>query len=284
MNIYTVFEALVVMLAFPAFGALLTGVDRKISARLQGRQGPPLLQPVFDVLKLLGKEPIILNRTQIIYVFLHLGFTAVGCALVALGQDMLMAIFVLAFGAISLILGAMSVRSPYSRIGAQREVMQMLAYEPVLLMLAVGIFLVTGSFMTRDILAHGRPLLFSLPLIFIAFSSVAAIKLRKSPFDIATSHHAHQEIVKGLTIEYAGPYLAMIEIAHWYESALVFMIFAAFWATNWFVGFIIACLGYFGEILVDNLTARLTWKWMLVNMWTVGIGLSITNLIWLYWK
>lgn len=284
METATIIKTIAALVLLPAFGAILNGVDRKLTARIQGRQGPPLLQPVYDVLKLFGKEAILVNRNQIVYACMHLGFIAVACTMLVLGQDMLMAIFVLAFGGIALILGALSVRSPYSRIGAHREIMQMLSYEPILLMLAVGIFLLTGSFLAGDITHHGRPLLLSLPLIFIAFMPVAAIKLRKSPFDFSTSHHGHQEIVKGLTLEFAGPYLGMIEIAHWYESSLIFIVFAAFWATNWFVGLLIACVGYFGEILADNLMARLTWRWMLVHMWTVGLGLAVTNLIWLYWK
>ncbi|MFZ2959828.1 MAG: complex I subunit 1 family protein [Candidatus Ozemobacteraceae bacterium] len=284
MPLTQIVQILLVLLLVPLFGALVTGVDRKVTARIQGRMGPPILQPIFDVLKLLGKEPIVVNRTQTIYVYLHLGFIMVGTVLLLLGQDMLMALFIFAFGSISLVLGGMCVRSPYSRIGSHREIMQMLAYEPILVILVIGIFMATGSFMAKDITASGRPLLFSLPLIFLAFTMVAAIKLKKSPFDVSTSHHAHQELIKGITIEYAGPYLAMIEIAHWYETAVLFVIFAAFWATNWWIGAAIAVVSFFGEILLDNLVARLTWDWMLRKMWTVGLGLAVTNLVWLYWK
>lgn len=283
-NMTQLLIALVAVIAAPVVGALLQGCDRIINARMQSRIGPPLLQPVYDVLKLLGKDGVMLNRTQVLYGWLHLFFLMLATALLALGQDMIMTLLVVAVSTIALILGGMCVRSPYSRIGSHREIMQMLSYEPILVMLVIGIFLTNGSFMARDIALAGKPLLLTLPLIFIAFLLVTAIKLKKSPFDLATSHHGHQEIVKGITIEYAGPYLAVLEIAHWYETALVFLVLAAFWATSWKIGILIAIIAYVIEILFDNLCARLTYQWMLAHMWTVGLGLSVTNLIWLYWK
>ncbi|HNW33958.1 MAG TPA: NADH-quinone oxidoreductase subunit H [Candidatus Ozemobacteraceae bacterium] len=276
--------ALVAVIVAPVVGALLQGFDRKVNARMQSRIGPPLLQPVYDVLKLLGKEGVILNRTQVLYAWLHLSFLMLATILMVLGQDMVMIILVVAVSTIALILGGMCVRSPYSRIGSHREIMQMLSYEPILVLLVIGIFLTNGSFMARDIALAGKPLLLTLPLVFIAFLFVTAIKLKKSPFDLATSHHGHQELIKGITIEYAGPYLAILEVAHWYETALVFIVLAAFWATNWFIGILLAIIVFVIEILFDNLSARLTYQWMLSSMWSVGLGLAVTNLIWLYWK
>ncbi len=285
MNTTLILQAVLALFLVPAIGALLNGVDRILTARAQGRRGPPLLQPVYDVAKLLGKEPIVVNHQQIVYVYLHLGFTLLATIMVLLGQDMLMAVFILAFGGISLVLGAMSVRSPYSRIGGMREILQMLAYEPILVMLVIAIYLIKGDFMATNLVTKtGQPLLMQLPLLFLAFWAVAAIKLRKSPFDISTSHHAHQEIVKGVTVEYSGPYLALIEIGHWVESTLVCAIFAAFWATNYWVAVILALVAYEGLILLDCASARLTWPWMLRKMWTVGLGLGIANLVWLYVK
>ena len=277
-----VITALLAIFAVPFIGAFLVGLDRKLTARMQSRIGPPLLQPIYDVIKLLHKEPIVVNRVQIICAGLHLIFMVLCVVLLALGQDMLMALFILAFSTISLILGGMSVRSPYSRIGSQREIMQMLSYEPILILMLVGIYLINDSFMARDILASGKPLLLSLPLIFPAFLMVMAIKLQKSPFDFSTSHHGHQEIIKGITLEYSGPFLAILEITHWYEIFLLFFIITMFWATSIPVGLLIAAVCFFCEILLDNIMARLTWPWMLRFMWTVALGLAVTNVLWLY--
>jgi formate hydrogenlyase subunit 4 len=277
------------VLGAPLLGALLMGVDRRLTARMQGRVGPPLLQPIYDVLKLLGKESLALNQFQIFYAYLHLGFMMLVVVLLALGQDMLMILFAHAFSTIALILGGMSVRSPYSRIGGARKILQLLAYEPILVLMVIGIYMFNASaghrsFLVSEVAASGQPLLPALPLVFLTFAVAAAIKLEKSPFDVATSHHAHQEIVKGVTIEYAGPYLAMIEIAQMYEVALVFVMLAFFWATNLWIGAALAAVVFLGQIVLDNTFARLTPMWMVRFMWTVPMVLAVTNIVWLYFR
>jgi hypothetical protein len=109
-------------------------------------------------------------------------------------QDLLMILFVLTVANLALILGGLSVQSPYSRIGSYREIIEVLAYEPILVLIVAGIYLVTGSFGINRVLREGLPLLPRLPLLFLAFLMILPIKLRKSPFDLSGSHHAHQEI------------------------------------------------------------------------------------------
>ncbi len=266
----------------PAVGGFLTGIDRKISARMQNRFGPPILQPFYDFFKLLGKERITVNQTQMVYVLGHLFFSIASIVMLVLLQDLLMTMFILAFSTISLIIGAMSVRSPYSKIGAQREIIQMMAYEPVLLLMVVGIYLTTKSFMIKDVFSYGKPLIFTLPLVFVSFLYVLTIKLRKSPFDFSTSHHGHQELIKGLTTEFSGPQLAIIELTHWYDLVLLLAFISLFFAKPLWVGILIALASYFLEIIIDNISARVTWKWMLKATWLVGIGAAMTNIIWLY--
>lgn len=274
-----IFAAIVVA---PLLGGLLTGLDRKLTARMQGRFGPPILQPFFDFFKLIGKERITVNSTQMLYVLGSLFFAVTSLVMLALGHDLLMLVFVLAFSNISLIMGAMSVRSPFSKIGAQREIIQMMAYEPVILLMVVGIYLVTKSFLIQDIFTYGSPLLYKLPLVFAAFLYILTIKLRKSPFDFSTSHHGHQELIKGLTIEFSGVQLALIELTHWYETVLLLCLVALFFAQPIWVGIIIALVAFVLEIIIDNICARTTWKFMLQLTWSFGIGAAITNIVWLY--
>lgn len=280
----TIIIILVTIIAAPAIGGLLSGVDRKITARMQNRFGPPVLQPFYDFFKLFGKERITVNQTQMVYVFGHLIFAVTSLVMLVLKQDLLMLMFILAFSTISLIIGAMSVRSPYSKIGAQREIIQMLAYEPVLLLMVVGIYLTTKSFMIESIFTYEKPLLYTLPLVFLSFLYVLTIKLRKSPFDFSTSHHGHQELVKGLTTEFSGPQLAIIELTHWYDLVLLLGLITLFFAKPLWVGILIALASYLLELVIDNISARVTWRWMLKATWLVGIGAALTNIIWLYMK
>ncbi len=283
-TVFNIVIVLVTIVAAPIIGGFLSGLDRVITARMQNRYGPPVRQPFYDFFKLLGKEKITVNQTQMVYVLGNLLFAIAALIMLVLRQDLLMLIFILAFSSISLIIGAMSVRSPYSKIGAQREIIQMMAYEPVLLLMVVGIYLTTKSFMIQSIFDHPTPLLYNLPLVFFAFLYVLTIKLRKSPFDFSTSHHGHQELIKGLTTEFSGSQLAIIELTHWYELVLLLGLITLFFAKPIWVGIIIALGSYFLELVIDNISARVTWKWMLKATWIIGIGAALTNIIWLYLK
>jgi ech hydrogenase subunit B len=273
---------LLITVAAPLIGGLLNGIDRKLSAHMQARKGPPLVQPFYDVLKLLGKERIMVTHMQDLYAIGCLVFMMAACVMLMTGQDLLMMLFVLAFGNVSLIMGAMTVRSPYSKIGAQREIIQMMAYEPVIIMVVVGVYLVTGSFLASDMLHYGRPLIVELPLLFLAYLLVLGIKLRKSPFDFSTSHHAHQELIKGITTDFSGSQLALIEIAHWYELVLLLGLVAMFFAQPLWVGILLALGAFLLEIVIDNITARVTWAWMLKVAWVAGLGMALADIVWFY--
>lgn len=266
----------------PLVGGFLFGIDRKLTARLQGRYGPPLVQPFYDFLKLWSKNRIVASQSQMMFAYGYLLFTVTALALLALRQDLLIIIFVLAFGGVSLIMGAFAAKSPYSNFGAQREILQMVAYEPILMLAAVAIYLQTGTFMVSDIFKLQQPLLFSLPLIFVALLIILTIKMRKSPFDISASAHAHQEIVRGVYTEYSGPYLALIELTHWYELLLVLGIIGLFWATSIWAAAALALAAFLLEIVVDNVEARMTWSWMIKFVWATGISLSVVNIAALY--
>ncbi len=272
----------------PLAGGLLSGFDRVLTARLQGRVGPPVTQPFFDVLKLWHKEAQSTNTMQVFYTAVYLVFAALALVLFVLGKDLLLIIFVLTFGGGALVLGAFSTPSPYGQIGANREIMQMLAYEPILLLTAVSMYVTTGSFNVAEIVNYAatsnKPLLLALPLVFVTLAYVLTIKMRKSPFDISASHHAHQEIVRGLTTEYSGRYLALIEIAHWYELILVFGMVGLFWCNNWYMAVLLILAAFLLEILLDNVTARLTYKWMLRSTWVVGVALAMINLGFIYFN
>jgi len=88
--------------------------------------------------------------------------------------------------------------------------------------------------------------------------------------------------VRGVLTEYSGPYLAMIEIAHWFEVILVLGVCSLFYATSALGVVILLAAAYFLEILIDNVMARMTWRWMLRSVLTVGLVLSLVNILWLY--
>lgn len=279
----SIFLAVLSLLLAPLAGGLIAGVDRRITARMQSRFGPPIMQPFYDVAKLFGKEAVIDNTWQVFCAAIYLVGAVLSVALFFSGGDLLLVFFTQAIGAVFLVLGALSAPSPYSQVGAQRELIQIMAYEPLLILVFVGFYMTTGSFKVADILASPEPLLYKMPLLFVVLGYALTIKLRKSPFDFSTSHHGHQEIVKGVLTEFSGPYLGIIELAHWYETILILGIVALFWTTGLIGMLVLLAVTYFLEILVDNATPRLTWRFMLYKTWILGLGLALVNLIWLYY-
>ena len=272
----------------PFVGGLLEGADRIITARMQGRVGPPLLQPFYDLGKLFSKQMIAVNNVQLLLNLSYLVFLAVAGSMLFGGADILMCLFILSTGDMFLIMAASSDSSPFATMGASREMMQMMAYEPLTLLIAVGFYLATGSFLVSEIITSPISPALSMPGMLLGFLFITAIKLRKSPFDLSTSHHAHQEMVKGLTTEMAGPTLAIMEIAEYYEKILLLGIVGLFIVNrspaSWPAVVAVCLLFYFLEILWDNMSARVKWKTMLGSCWIVtllagGLNLLILMLI-----
>jgi formate hydrogenlyase subunit 4 len=274
---------LVYILLAPVAGGLVAGIDRKITARMQGRVGPPLLQPFYDVGKLFEKENLVVTRSQDFYTLSYLVFMLVSGALFFAGGDILLVIFAFTLSHIFLVLGAYASSSPYSFIGAERELIQIIAYEPMIILSAVGMYMVTRSFYVSDIATSAIPIALYLPGVFIGFLMVLTIKLRKSPFDLSTSHHAHQEIVKGVTTEFTGSNLGKIEIAHWYENVFLLGFIFLFFAFSIPVALVAIAVTFLIEILIDNTFSRVKWQFTLRSAWIVAGMLGLVNLAVLYY-
>ena len=286
MSVTVIISIVAYLILAPVAGGLLAGIDRKISARMQGRFGPPILQPFYDFFKLMEKEPITVNKVQDFYVMCFLIFIVItGCFFFA-GGDLLLVIFTLTLASIFLVIAAFSSNSPYAQIGAERELLQMMAYEPMVLITAIGFYLINNSFAISEIVNSEKMGIIYLPGIFLGFVFILTIKLRKSPFDLSMSHHGHQELVKGLTTEFSGKTMAVIEIAHWYENIFLlgfvylFFVNTASWSPVLAVA--VCLVTYFIEILIDNSYARMKWQIAINASWIVAITLGFVNLLVIY--
>jgi formate hydrogenlyase subunit 4 len=270
---------LVYLVVAPLLGGLLAGVDRIVSARMQSRQGPPLWQPFYDVWKLWHKENIVVRRSQNYYIFFFLLFVIFTGALFFAGFDLLLMVFALTLAGIFFVLAAYKASSPYSFIGAERELIQMMAYEPMVLLTAVGMYMATGSFYVHDIAGRSTSLIWTLPGVFLGFLFILIIKFRKSPFDLSLSHHAHQELVRGITTEFSGGALALIEVAHWFENVLLLSWVYLFFTASPVLGVAAALAVFLFLILVDNTFARLKWQIALKSAWVVTLVLGFGNIV-----
>ena len=267
----------------PFVGGFLEGCDRKISARMQRRIGPPILQPFYDVTKLFKKQYVVVNRSVHFLLVSYMSLMILTGTMLFAGTDLLMCFFVLSTAATFLYFAAAVTNSPYTTIGAQRELIQMMAYEPAVLLTAAGFYVAAGSFNTADIINSDYSLIIKMPGFFFAFVFIMTIKMRKAPFDISTSHHAHQELVKGITTEMSGKNLGIFNITEWYENIFLLGVVALFILNKnpWSIlaAVIVILLVYFVEILIGNSNARMKWETMLKMTWIVTLLSAGVNLL-----
>ncbi|MBO5552300.1 MAG: NADH-quinone oxidoreductase subunit H [Lachnospiraceae bacterium] len=283
MTAFSTAAVIIYLVGSPMIACLFSGVDRVVTARMQGRRGPKLLQPWYDLVKLFSKEATSVNDIQKILVMAHCFFAIFSGAIFFAGEDVLLVLFALTMAEVFLILAAYSVNAAYSEIGAQRELLQMMAYEPMTLLTAVGFYLSTGSFRVDKIIGTELPLIIKMPGFFIGFFFILVVKLRKSPFDLSTSHHAHQELIKGLTGDLSGPVYGFSELAELYEEILMLGIVALFFITSepisYLWAFIAVAVIMFCMSLIDNIFPRVKWEVLLKTAWLVTLFAGGANLV-----
>jgi len=163
------------LLVFPGllftavFGLVVSWIDRKVTARVQWRVGPPLLQPFYDFVKLLGKETIVpaggsrlafLGAPLMGLAGVTLVATIIGVALIWQEQgfvgDIIVVLYLLVLPSLAIILGGAASKNPFASVGASREMKLMLAYELpfILVLLLVPIVQSGGMLKIDDLLAY----------------------------------------------------------------------------------------------------------------------------------
>ncbi|MBQ6402045.1 MAG: NADH-quinone oxidoreductase subunit H [Firmicutes bacterium] len=266
----------------PIVGCILAGLDRKVSAKMQRRVGPPILQPYYDVRKLFEKEKMAPTRYQDFYIIAYLVFLIGAGAIFFAGGDLLLVIFTETIGAAFLVIAAYSSNSPYAEVGAERELLQMMAYEPMMLLTAVGFYMFHGSFTVDDLVKPDTMAFLPMIGLFIGFIYILTIKFRKSPFDLSMSHHAHQELVRGVTTEFVGRTMGWIEVSHWYENifllGFIFLFFCNGTVWGCVIGALVCIAAYFLEVFIDNSFARMKWQFAFKSAWIVAIVLGMVNI------
>jgi len=220
-------------LIFPGFifsatiGLLAGWFDRKLTARLQWRMGPPWHQNFTDILKLLGKEVIVPQGTKLTFLLSpYLGLiaavlvsTSLGRSIISplesFGGDLIVIFYLLAIPAVALIIGASSSRNPLASVGVSREIKLLLAYELPLILSIITIVikckgaLQIGQIIQQQMIFGSNVFSFSGALAFIVAIFCMQAKLGIGLFDIA---EADQEIMGGTLIEYSGLPLAIFKL------------------------------------------------------------------------
>jgi NADH-quinone oxidoreductase subunit H len=273
------------------FSLIISWFDRKLTARIQWRVGPPFLQNFYDLFKLFSKEVLIpdtANKTlfvlspivalaSIILVATILWLVVFMPSYSFVG-DVIVVLYLLMIPSIMFIIGALSSGNPISALGASREIKLILSYELPLICAVLVPIIKSSSIKFVELMKIS------------AFSSVSEIialivaiicfqaKLGLVPFDIA---EAETEIASGIFIEYSGPLLGMIRLTRQilFSIAPLFIIIVFLFKGSWLLFIIKYILLIIIFTLIRNVNPRLRIDQAVKFFWFIVFPLSIISTI-----
>jgi formate hydrogenlyase subunit 4 len=218
-------QLLLVLLLAP----LLTGYVRKIKARLLRRQGPPLIQPYRDLLKLIRKEVVLADNASWVFrvaPYVIFATTWVAAALVptfATGlmlspaADLIAIVALLGSARFMLALAGLDVGTSFGGIGSSREMMIATLAEPAMLMIAFTVSLLAGSTQLSSVATFMQGpdvgLRVSLAMALVGLIMVAIAENARIPVDNPATHLELTMVHEAMILEYSGRHLAVIELA-----------------------------------------------------------------------
>ncbi|MFH0913144.1 MAG: complex I subunit 1 family protein [Candidatus Omnitrophota bacterium] len=234
---------------FSACAGLIAGwIDRKVTARIQWRVGPPWYQNFLDIVKLLGKETIVPEGAKLTFLFSpFLGLLSLVLVATILGKviisplegfagDLIVVLYLLVIPAIAIIIGASASRNPLASVGASREMKLVLGYELPFILSIIAVIIKSGgniqfgSILNHQLGAGSNLASWSGILAFIVAIICMQAKLGFVPFDMS---EAEQEIMAGVLIEYSGLPLAIFKLT---KAILLYtmplLLISLFWAGN----------------------------------------------------
>jgi len=291
-------------------GLLLAGVDRKVVARMQKRIGPPILQPMYDFLKLMGKETITPRQAAkkaylaapvigfVSLIVLALIIPVFGFSVFPGIADLIVILYLLTIPAVAIIMGGAASGSTFASIGISRGMVAIISYElpliTVFLTVAKKVGLATGAGMTFSMAAitqfqaaYGMIITkWSMIPAALAMLLVIPCQVGCHPFDVA---EAETEICDGPLVEYSGTPLAIYKLSHAIKVFISTALFVALFLGGAGTGilvvdalllfFICAGVTILCMTLIRAVTARLKVEQVLRFYWKVVTGLALISLI-----
>lgn len=249
---------------------LLTGLVRKVKARLMRRRGPPIVQPYRDLARLFRKEVVLAENASWLFraaPYLVFALTLVAASLVptiaterpfALAADFIAIVALIASARFFLALAGLDIGTSFGGIGSSREVMIASLAEPAMLMVIFSIALIAGSTNLSAIVAFMASHVeveVSFGLALVGFVIVAIAENARIPVDNPATHLELTMVHEAMVLEYSGRHLALIEWAASLKLLLYVSLLAcvfAPWGISTFGGgaeaTMIALIAYLGKI------------------------------------
>jgi formate hydrogenlyase subunit 4 len=219
-------QAGLVLVAAP----FLVGLMRRVRARLEGRTGPPVSQPWRDLRKLFAKERVVPSSAS--WVFSAAPLVLVATALVVSAivpfltttggldrvGDLFAVVALLLLGTVFLALAGLDPGTAFGGMGASREMTVAALAEPTILVAIFALSVAPASSSLGAIVESTlqRPSAVASPESLLAFAALAVVSLAETgrlPVDNPSTHLELTMIHEAMVLEYAGPDLALVELA-----------------------------------------------------------------------
>jgi len=216
------------MLLVLALAPAVTGLIRKMKARLQRRIGPPIVQPYRDLRRLLGKEVVLAENASWLFraaPYLIFAATWVAAALVPTFEtgllfswsgDLIAIVALLGAARFLQAVAALDTGTGFGGIGASREIMIASLAEPAMIMVVFTVALVAGATQlstVAEFMVTSGGLRVSLALALVALVIVALAENARIPVDNPATHLELTMVHEAMVLEYSGRHLAMVELA-----------------------------------------------------------------------
>lgn len=301
---------------FPGFlfcfvaGLLIAGIDRKLVARMQKRKGPPIMQPFYDFMKLMGKETIVPHAASK-PVFLTAPYIGLA-SLIAMAMfipiygysintgvaDLIVMLYLLTIPSVAVIMGGSSSGSPFAGVGLSREMVAMISYEFPLIIIFLAVGRKVGVSIDGNItfslaaisdyqFAHGSLISnWSLIPAAIAMLFVIPCEVGSHPFDVA---EAETEICEGPLVEYSGAPLGIFKLNHAVKMLIMSWLFTCIFIGGFTTGMVAVdaiilvaiCIAviFVSTTVINAISARLKIEFLFRFYWTVVMGLALLSMI-----
>ena len=310
---FNILNILIRLLVFPGalfvivFGLLMAGIDRKVLAHMQKRIGPPITQPMYDFIKLTGKETIVpayANRIVFLWapviglislIILTQFIPIFGFSPLSTSSDLVVVLYLMTVPGLALMLGGSASGSPYAAIGMSREMVTMIAYELPFIMVLLTVARKTASiglnFSLQNVISYqaaNGSLILDPAMIPAAIAMLLIIpaEVGLAPFDVA---EAETEICEGPLVEYSGSSLGIFKLNTAMKMFIMPALFTALFLGGLGTGnlaidtliliVVVVIVVILSMTLIHAVTARLKVEQLFKFYWTFVSALAALSLI-----
>ena len=221
------------------FSPLIQGIIKKFKAGLQGRVGAGILQPYYDIIRLLKKEMVLSSVTSWIFkvtpyiVFISTIVAAMMVPVIttkssfSIMGDVIVLIYIFALGKFFMALAALDAGTAFGGEGSSREMIVSILVEPMIMLCIFTVAITAGSTNIARI-AEPQGFIFtpSHVLALLAFMIAIIADTGRVPVDNPDTHLELTMIHEGMLLEYSGKYLALMEWSHYMKQMLLFTLAA----------------------------------------------------------